>query len=170
MDHALSLSLNLIDTVLIAIMLGFLLRTERDRERERLPEGRKDAPAETLEEPSKHARLERIAQFEALTNMNLTLQEIRVARLIMDGKSYREISQEVGVSVRTVQHHARQAIIKTGSTSRGDFEDKVRQTAEQLVDDAEEAAAASRVREDGRKPVRCSTHSTGERATVRARR
>lgn len=167
MDSTLSLSLSLIDTVLIAIMLGFLLRTERDRERERLPDRREGASAETPGGPARHARFERVAQFEVLTNMNLTLQEIRVAKLILEGKSNREISQEVGVSVRTVQHHARQAILRTGASSRKDFVAKVRQAAEQLVDDEEENAAASQVREGGRDPAQ---HSAGRQATVRARR
>lgn len=167
MDSTLSLSLSLIDTVLIAIMLGFLLRTERDRERERLPDGRKGTSAETPDEPDEHARFERVAQFEALTNMNLTLQEIRVAKLILEGKSNREISQEVGVSVRTVQHHARQAILRAGASSRKDFAAKVRQAAEQLIDGEEEGAAASQVRKDGRDPAQ---HSAGRQAAVRARR
>lgn len=167
MDSTLSLSLSLIDTVLIAIMLGFLLRTERDREREHLPDGREGASAETPDEPAKHARFERVAQFEVLTNMNLTLQEIRVAKLILEGKSNHEISQEVGVSVRTVQHHARQAMLRTGASSRKDFAAKVRQAAEQLVDGEGESAAASQVREDGRDQAQ---RSAGRQAAVRARR
>lgn len=167
MDHALSLSLDLIDTILIAIVLGFLLRAERDRGRERLPDGREATPAETPDESARRARLERIAQFEVLTNMNLTLQEIRVAKLIMEGKPNRKISQELGVSVRTVQHHTHQAIIKTGSLSRKDFEAKIRRAAEQLINGEEESAAASQIREDGREQAQ---RSAGRQATVRARR
>lgn len=167
MNNALSLSLDLIDTVLIAVMLGVLLKTERGQDDGRLP-GKPETPTEAgSESPSKHARFARIAQFDVLTSMGLTPQEIRVAKLIMDGKSYREISLEMGLSVRTVQHHARRAIAKTGAASRKDFEKAVRQAAAQMVDDGETEAPASPNTGDGRMQARCRTD---EEELVRARR
>lgn len=131
MEHVLSLSLNLVDTVLVAVVLGFLLKMERDRNQERALAVRVEPKAP--EDAAERARLMRLARIETLANMNLTMQEYRVAQLMADGTSYPEIARKLGISVRTVQHHARQLMIKAKVSSRGEFRTLLDEAGEEMV-------------------------------------
>jgi DNA-binding CsgD family transcriptional regulator len=51
----------------------------------------------------------------------LTARERQIARLAGRGTSNRDIAQEMGVSVRTVEGHLYQVFTKLGVTSRGDL-------------------------------------------------
>lgn len=131
MEHVLSLSLNLVDTILAAVVLGFLLKIERDRNQERAFAARTEP--EAPENAFDHARLVQLARIDTLASMDLTPQEYRIAQLMADGIPYSEISQKLGLSVRTVQHHARQLMIKAKVSSRKEFRALVDEATERLV-------------------------------------
>lgn len=131
MEHVLSLSLNLVDTILVAVVLGFLLKMERDRNQERALAAR--AEPKTPERAFDRARLVQLARIDTLANLDLTPQEYRIAQLMADGVPYPEISRKLGLSVRTVQHHARQLMIKAKVSSSKEFRALIDEATEKMV-------------------------------------
>lgn len=67
------------------------------------------------------ARLAALPIVPSSGNPLLTSRERQVARLAMNGATNRQIAEEVGVSVRTVEGHLYQVFTKLGVTSRGDL-------------------------------------------------
>lgn len=53
---------------------------------------------------------------------DFTAQELRIARRIVDGCTYREISDQLHISERTVKFHAKNVFVKAGTETRHDFE------------------------------------------------
>lgn len=53
-----------------------------------------------------------------LEQLGLTRAEIRIARLVTQGKTNREVAQSLGVSVHTVRHHVQHILDKVGVRSR----------------------------------------------------
>jgi ATP/maltotriose-dependent transcriptional regulator MalT len=56
----------------------------------------------------------------------LTSQELVVARLAAQGRSNREIADELVVSIKTIEYHLRNAFAKLGVTSRRQLPDRLR--------------------------------------------
>ena len=59
---------------------------------------------------------------ELLGRLNLTDRETVVAYAILEGATYREIGERMGVTERTVKYHASNIFKKAGVKTRHDFE------------------------------------------------
>lgn len=57
---------------------------------------------------------------------SLTDAELRVAALVAEGLTYREIAQRLSISKRTVETHVAHALAKLGRSSRRELADEVR--------------------------------------------
>jgi len=55
------------------------------------------------------------------TLLNLTPMELRVAELVSQGQSNKDVAAQCWVSPRTVAFHLRNVFTKTGVTSRGEL-------------------------------------------------
>lgn len=157
MEYALPISMHLLNTVLTATVMGLLLRrgcvrdAPRDAPRNAGGCQQKGCPHAALlaasplpaEESSANpddlgaGQLVRLAQAGALDGMELTPQEARIAKLVAEGEPYPQIAQRLGISVRTVQYHARNAFAKAGASSRSEFEVLIRRKALGLLKGAE---------------------------------
>lgn len=62
----------------------------------------------------------------------LTAQELRVAKLILQGKTYKDIAEFMGITDRTIKFHAKNIFQKTGVISKAEFMSKM------LSDDTQE--------------------------------
>lgn len=60
---------------------------------------------------------------------SLTDAELRVAELVADGLTYREIAERLSLSVRTVETHVAHALAKLGRSSRRELADEFRRRA-----------------------------------------
>lgn len=79
----------------------------------------KELPAEpTAQELMARART---MQEQALSEFQLTSQERRVARLILQDETYQQIAQACDISERTVKFHAKNVYRKAGVATRRDF-------------------------------------------------
>lgn len=58
----------------------------------------------------------------------LTRREREIVELILRGRTNRDIAGELFLSVRTVEFHVRNALAKTGDTTRGELRDRLRTT------------------------------------------
>jgi DNA-binding CsgD family transcriptional regulator len=55
------------------------------------------------------------------TLVDLTATELRIAQLVSEGRSNKEVAEMCWVSPRTVAFHLRNVFAKTGVTSRGEL-------------------------------------------------
>lgn len=85
-------------------------------------------PEPEPEPPTAEELLDRAHQLQAqgLYAFNLTPQERRVARLILQEMTYQQIADHCEITERTVKYHAGNVFRKTGTECRRDFEYKMR--------------------------------------------
>jgi DNA-binding CsgD family transcriptional regulator len=57
---------------------------------------------------------------------SLTTAELRVAALVEEGLTYRDIADRLGISKRTVESHVAHALRKLGGSNRRELADEVR--------------------------------------------
>ncbi|MEE2569306.1 LuxR C-terminal-related transcriptional regulator [Pseudarthrobacter sp. J64] len=110
-EHAAGLELDAVEARCAALALDFA-RQSGDTMSARTAQGR-------LDRVSGHLAALPIVPRNG--NPLLTGRERQVARLALGGASNREIAEEMGVSVRTVEGHLYQVFTKLGVTSRGDL-------------------------------------------------
>ncbi|MGX6603522.1 helix-turn-helix domain-containing protein [Micromonosporaceae bacterium Da 78-11] len=61
--------------------------------------------------------------------MALTAQQERIARLVAEGATNREVAQELQLSPRTVDHHLRNVFTRLGVRSRTELARVITRTA-----------------------------------------
>lgn len=110
-DRAAGLELDAVEARCAAVALDFARETG-DTQSARAAQARLDRVS---------ARLAALPVVPKSGNPLLTGRERQVARLALAGASNREIAEEMGVSVRTVEGHLYQVFTKLGVTSRGDL-------------------------------------------------
>lgn len=62
----------------------------------------------------------------AQASHRLSPRELEVARLVMEGKTYREIGETIFISPRTAEHHIAEVRRRLGVTSRSELREKLR--------------------------------------------
>jgi DNA-binding CsgD family transcriptional regulator len=77
-----------------------------------------------------------------LERAGLTRAEIRIARLVMHGRTNREIALHLCVSVHTVRHHVQHIHDKVGVRSRARLMETLRMHRDRTVPPAQDGAAA----------------------------
>ncbi|MBB3050173.1 DNA-binding CsgD family transcriptional regulator [Prauserella isguenensis] len=61
---------------------------------------------------------DRAEQAASTSTENLTPQQERIVRLVVDGRTNREVAERLGLSRRTVEHHLRNIFVRLGVRSR----------------------------------------------------
>jgi DNA-binding CsgD family transcriptional regulator len=68
---------------------------------------------------------ERISPYPVTSNVALTAQQERIARLVAGGATNREVAQELRLSPRTIDHHLRNVFTRLGVRSRTELARRV---------------------------------------------